>query len=438
MRMPSGRASLFLFACLALSCKKEEPPSGTAGTAGSGTTAGAAGSDAGAAAAARPSGPAGVDMEKKTVKIGALNDESGPGAAIGKKYAIGKRLLVKAVNAGDVKALPEGWKVELVEKDHAYNPQQSVQHYNAIKDDVLYIAHSFGTPNTMPLIPMLERDGMVAFPASLSSELAKHKETPPLGPSYKIEAMRAMDFAVENGGGADKVKAAIVYQQDDYGKDGLAGWTAAAAHHKVEVVEQQAVAPGQKDYAAVVTALKNKGATHVLLTTLPSGTGPLLGTAAQLGYKPVWIGNTPAWIDRFFSAEVIPPPVLANFHWVTGITYWGEDVPGMKEFVALWDKDGKEFGDPDFYILASYFQGLVGLEALKRAIEGGKPVTRSAYLAGLTAIESYDGNGMFQPVRLNKIPYETAARTRILKPKLADKTWEVVAPYAYPKAPTGP
>ena len=131
---------------------------------------------AAAAPAAKEKTP-GVDTEKKILRIGTLNDESGPGAGIGKPYANGKRLLAKAIAAGDVKLLPEGWKLELIEKDHAYNPQQAVQHYNAMKDDVLFIATSFGTPNTLPLRPMLQRDGLVAFPASNSSEMGKNAYT---------------------------------------------------------------------------------------------------------------------------------------------------------------------------------------------------------------------------------------------------------------------
>jgi ABC-type branched-subunit amino acid transport system substrate-binding protein len=408
-----------------IACKKEEPAA---------PPAPAAARDAAAATAPRPAGTPGVDLANKVVKMGALNDESGPAAAIGKPYAIGKRMLAAAVKAGDVSALPEGWTIELVEKDHGYNPQQSVQHYNAIKDEVLFIAHSFGTPNTMPLRPMLTRDNLVAFPASLSSEMAEHAHTPPLGPSYRVEAMRAMDWAVEQAGDAKKVKAGVVHQQDDYGKDGLSGWTEAARHHGVEIVDQQAVAPGQKDYAAVVTSLKEKGATHVLLATLPSGTGPILGTAAQLGYKPVWLGNTPSWIDRFFDAQVIPPPVLAGFHWVTGLSYWGEDVPGMKEFLDIYEKH-KAMGEPNFYILASFFQGLVALEALHRAIEQDQ-VTREGFVAALKTVQGYDAGGLAQPIDLSKFPYVTSTRTRVLKPKLAEKSWEVAAPYAEPKSLT--
>jgi hypothetical protein len=197
----------------------------------------------------------GVDVEKKVIKIGALNDESGPAAAIGKPFAIGKRLVAKV--AGEM--LPKGWSVELVERDHGYNPQKSVQAYNELKDEVLFIATSFGTPNTLPLRPMLARDKMMAFPASLSSKMAEFRQTPPLGPSYTLEAKRAMDWVIASAGDAKKVKAGIVYQQDDYGKDGLAGWKAAAEKHGVAIVSEQTVSPGQKDMAAVVTALKDRG-----------------------------------------------------------------------------------------------------------------------------------------------------------------------------------
>ncbi len=383
--------------------------------------------------AEQTAGP-GVDLEKKVVRIGILNDESGPAAGIGKPYAVGKRLLAAKVNAGNSGYLPEGWRIELVERDHGYNPQHSVQAYNEIKDQVLFIGTSFGTPNTLPLRSMLERDNLVAFPASLSSKMAEHKYTPPLGTPYSAEAMRAMDWAVEHAGGADKVKAGIVYQQDDYGADGLEGWTRAAAHHGVDIVAKQTVAPGQSDYTAVVSELKREGANYILLTTLPSATGPILGTAAQLQFMPVWIGNTPAWIDRFFNKDVIPPVVFTNYYWATGLPFWGEaSVKGMQDFLATWEQHGKQLGSPDFYVLASYSQGVVQLEALKGAIEAGA-VNRAGYLEAMTSLTGATGGDLVQPVDLSKFPYQTGLTSRILKPNMAEGTWQVVAEYAEPKA----
>jgi ABC-type branched-subunit amino acid transport system substrate-binding protein len=380
-------------------------------------------------AAARPKASAGVDMDKKVVRLGALNDESGPAKQIGVAFANGKRLLVKAVNSGSVKALPEGWTVELVERDHGYNPQQSVQLYKEIKDDILLLATSFGTPPTMPLLEDLARDDVLAFPASLSSQMAKQAHTPPGGPSYAIEAMRAMDWAVEQAGGAAKVKAGIIHQRDDYGEDGVTGWRRAAEHHKVTIVSEQTVKPTDQDFTAVVKALKDAGATHVLLTVLPTHTPGILGTAVKMKYAPVWIGNTPAWVDVFFTK--LPAPLLGNFHWVTGLTYWGEDVGGMKDFLAAWEKHGQGMGEPDFYILLSYVQGLLQLEAIKRAIESGDP-SRAGVRKALHTLKGWDAGGMSQPLDLSTVPYVTGTRTRILKPNVEKKSWDSVAAFAEP------
>jgi len=372
----------------------------------------------------------GVDLATKTVTIGMLNAESGPAAPLGKPFAIGKRIMAAQVNAGGV--LPEGWKVKLVERDHGYNPQKSVQYYTEIKDDVLFVGNSFGTPPTLPLRSHLKRDNTIAFPASLSSQMAEFAHTPPLGPGYMLEAKRAMDWAVESAGGADKVKAAIVYQQDDYGKDGLAGWKAAAKHHGVTIVSEQTVSRTQKDFSALVTALKEAGATHVLMCILPSATGPVLGTAAKLGYMPKWIGNTPTWLDAFFNPEVIPSAVFANFHWVQSAPFWGEDVKGMKGFLDAVKAHGGDAG-PDFYVLTSYIQGMVMFEALNRAIKAGD-LTRAGYMTAVQSIDGYDADGLIQPISLTKVPYVTGTKTRIMKPDMTNKTWKVVAPYAASKS----
>lgn len=374
----------------------------------------------------------GVDTTAKTVKIGALNDESGPAKQIGVAFANGKRLMVKAVNAGAVKALPEGWKLELVEKDHGYNPQQSVQLYKELRDQVLFVATSFGTPPTLPLIEDFKKDDVMAFPASLSSQMAANEHTPPLGASYAVEAMRAMDWAVESAGGAEKVKAAIVYQRDDYGEDGVTGWKKAAAHHKVTIVSEQTIKPTDQDFTAVIKALKDAGATHVLLTVLPSATPGLLGTAAKMQFAPTWIGQTPSWVDVFFAK--LPAPLVGKFYWVTSFAYWGEDVPGMKDFLAIWDAHGKgTMGEPDFYVLASYVQGLAQAEALKRAIEAND-VTRAGFKKALHSMTDWNAGGLIPAVDLSKVPYVTSTKTRILRPVMDKKTWEKVADYADPKA----
>ncbi len=389
-------------------------------------------------APAKPAAPAiksdkGVDVDAKKIVLGALNDESGPAAAIGKPYAIGKRLLAEQVNAGGSGILPDGWTVELVEKDHGYDPGKSQQAFQAIKDQVLVIVTSFGTPPTLPLRPFLQKENIVAWPASLSSEMASHPNTPPAGPSYEYEARRALDWVKANAEDAAAVKLGIVYDQTDYGKDGHKGFKAQAAKHGLAIAAERAILPGQKDFTADVTELKNAGATHVLLTVLPSSTGPILGTAAAMQFQPVWAGNTPSWIDAFFAHPKLPAPVFATYHLVGGLPFWAEDLPGMASFMAVYEKFGEKLGArPDFYTLMSYLQGRMALEAARRAIEA-KDITRAGYMKALKGIKGFDVGGMLQPLDFSATPYVAGTKTRVLKPDFEKKSWTVVSPYADPK-----
>lgn len=374
----------------------------------------------------------GVDAKAKTIRLGTLNDESGRAVLIGKPYAAGKRILAEQVNAGGSGLLPEGWKVELVERDHGYNPQKSVQAYEEIKGDVLAIITSFGTPSTLPLVPKLEQDKMIAMPASLSSKMAESEYTPPVGPAYFFEAMRTLDWAVEDAGGAENVKAGIIYQNDDYGQDGIYGFETAAEKLGVEVVSKQTVTPGQSDVTAAVKALQDGGANYVLLTVLPSSTGPILGTAAQLKFAPKWIGNTPAWADLFYSHEKLPKEVFTTFYLASGLPFWGEESDGMKQFLDAYDKYGKET-QQDWYVLLSYVQGLAALEVASRAIEAGD-ITREGYKKQLHTVNDWTGGGLVPALDWRKAPYVVSTQTRILKPDFENKTFTVVGDWAAPTA----
>jgi ABC-type branched-subunit amino acid transport system substrate-binding protein len=377
----------------------------------------------------------GVDVENQVLTIGALDDTSGPASTIGVPFALGKQIAVEQVNAGDLELMPEGWTVELVARDHGYNPQNSVQEFNAIKDEVLYFATTFGTPNTLPLVDLATPEEITLYPASLSSELAVNEYTPPIGAPYKVEAEHAVAHAFEEAG--DDLAFGVIYQLDDYGGDGLAGAEDAAEFLGIEIVGAEGVAPGESDVTAPVQALQNAGATHILLAVLPSTTGPVLGTAAQLGYGPVFYGLTASWIDAFFNPDVLPPPVYANFRWVTGLPLWGEDLPGMEAFLAAYEEFGSETYPPDFYILASYIQGLLSFEAFARAVDNGD-VTRTGYYEALRSIDDFDAFGLFaQPLDMTSVPFVTQTDTRILAPGENLEDWTTLAEFATPESWTG-
>ncbi len=372
----------------------------------------------------------GVDLENHVIRIGLLIDLSGPASAIGRPIQTGYEILYRRINAGGSGLLPEGWTVEWVTRDHGYNPQQSVQSYNEISEDVLFLGLSFGTPTTLPLQPMMSRDHMLAIPASLSSRTGRNEYTPVITPTYRTEGMRAVDWAVERSGG--DVKLGIVYQQDDYGMDAVEGFELEAEFHGVEIVASQPIAPGQADFTAVVSALESAGAEYVMLTILPGATGPLLGTAAQLGYAPIWMGSSPTWLDAFFDPDVVPPAIFANYYNVGSLIHWGEDVPGMADFLDAFEAHGQG-ATRDGYILSGYLYASAGIEAARRAIEAGN-LTRDGLLEALHTIRDWDANGMYIPIDLSTVPYDASRMVRVTKPIMAEWTWETISDFAPPES----
>ncbi|MEA2241860.1 MAG: hypothetical protein QOD24_1416, partial [Solirubrobacteraceae bacterium] len=184
------------------------------------STSADAGSSGGTAAGKVKGGP-GVDVATKTIRVGDINALTGPASALGKPVAAGHRAYFKALNAGGG---IDGWKVRLTIKDSGYQPQQHVQIYNAMKNDVALL-NSFGSPTTKAIQALLDRDKLVTTPASFDSIWGADPVIAPVGTPYSSDIANALDYYTKHG--ADKPKIGIVYQNDEYGQDGLRGYTAA-------------------------------------------------------------------------------------------------------------------------------------------------------------------------------------------------------------------
>ena len=392
----------------------------------------AAGEDVQEAAGTELQADVGVDVDAQVVRLGALNDESGPAAPIAIPWAVGRRVLVQQVNAGEIDLLPEGWTLELVERDHGYNPQEAVQAFHEISDDVLFFITNFGTPNTLPLVDDMQDQNVVVFPASYEESFFEIEYTPPLGPPYSVEAHQALDWAIEDAGGTD-LRFAIVYQADDFGRNVLDALQDAADFHGVELVEEIEVRPGEADFTAVVSTLQRAEAEYVLLTALPGESGGVMGTALQAGYEPTWVSNTPGWIDDFFDPDVLPPAAYRDFHWVTGGPMWNDDLPGMDGFLEAYERYGADIAAPSYPLLYSYANAYAAVEALGDAIEAGD-VTRDGFLEAMRRLET-DANGLTPAgLDLTTFPYDPTTDTRILSPGEDITDWRVERDFSTPES----
>src|SRR6266566_8297412 len=252
---------------------------------------GCANSSSGASTSSLKAGP-GVDVTNKTITLGILSPYSGPVAdPIGKPLARGVKVFFDSVNAsGGV----DGYKVKFHEEDTQYNPQIQVQLYNQIHNQVLMIADSLGTPTTFAIKDLAAADHMLVSAATLSSALAREKYLILLGTPYRLQVENAFDYIV-NKLGVKNPATGIIYQDDEYGQDGLTGYKEASSAYHLHNVAQVTYAVTDTDFTTQVSQLKASGAKYVFLTAIPTVTAGIIGTAFKLGYNPQWILQSPAF-----------------------------------------------------------------------------------------------------------------------------------------------
>ena len=319
---------------------------------------------------------------------------------IGKPLARGVETFFKSIND---KGGIGGFKVELVSKDAQYNPQQQVTQYNEIHNDVLMIADSLGTPTTFAIKDLATSDKMLVLAATLSSGLARERYLVLAGTPYRLQVENAFDFVV-NGLGDKEPMTAIIYQNDDYGADGLTGYKEAVSAYKLKDVAQASFPATATDFTAQVSQLKASGAKYVFVTSTPTATAKILGTAASLGYNPQWILQSPAFSTALLNVPSLVP--ILSKAWVVsqGATWGDTSVQGMNEMLA----DVQQYApdqQPDGFFQFGYTISKITYAILKKAVDN-KDLTRDGVLKAFESLNNVDLGGLLPPITYGSSPNE--------------------------------
>ena len=341
----------------------------------------------------------GVDVAKKTITLGILSPFSGPVAApVGDPLARGVETFFKAINdSGGI----NGFKVNIVEGDSQYNPQIQVQQYNQMRTKILMVADSLGTATTFAIKDQAASDHMLISAATLSSGLAREKYVVLVGTPYRLQTENAFDYIV-NKLGVKSPATGIIYQNDDYGQDGLTGYNEAVSAYKLHDVGKATYAPTDTDFTAQVSQLKAAGAKYVFLTTLPSVTAKIIGTGYALGYNPQWILQSPAFSTLLLAVPALKP-LLSKAWLVSQGASWGDtSVPGMKEMLDAASKYAPT-QKPDGFFEFGYTESKITYAILKKAIENND-LTRDGVFNAFQSLKNVDLGGLLPPVTYGSSP----------------------------------
>lgn len=361
---------------------------------------GCASSSSSSSSSGPKAGP-GVDVTNKTITLGILSPYSGPVAdPIGKPLARGVEVFFDSINNnGGI----DGFKVKFLEEDTQYNPQIEVQKYNQIHNQVAMIADSLGTPTTFAIKDLAAADHMLVSGATLSSALAREKYLVLVGTPYRLQVENAFDYVV-NKLGVKNPSVGIIYQNDEYGQDGLTGYKEAVNFYHLHDVGQATYAVTDTDYTAQVSQLKAAGAKYVFITAIPTATAGIIGTAFKLGYNPQWILQSPAFALGLLSVPGLG--ALMSRAWlVSQGASWGDtSVPGMAQMlkdVAKYAPDQK----PDGYFEFGYTESEITYAILKKALDNND-ITRDGLFTAFESLKNVDLRGLLPPVTFGSSPNE--------------------------------
>jgi ABC-type branched-subunit amino acid transport system substrate-binding protein len=207
-----------------------------------------------------------------------------------------------------------GRKITLVVKDDRYVPTEAVARTNELilKDKVMALLAPLGTANVKAVASSVNpgRRGIpVLFVNTGFSGFADKKKYPTtytVLPSYVMEAKIMGQYIKENFAGK---KIGLLYQDDDFGTDALAGFKTAGVNFAVRVP----YASGSQSATAAagwITRFRAAEADVVILFGVSSATSAMLGTAAQLRYAPQWMLGSVGGDATTIRATGVPPAVL--------------------------------------------------------------------------------------------------------------------------------
>jgi branched-chain amino acid transport system substrate-binding protein len=191
--------------------------------------------------------------------------------------------------------------------DDAYNPANSVQLTNQLilQDHVFAVVGSLGTEVNQAIRPILNQRKIPQILVSTGASFwgLQYKDFPwTIGwqPDYIAEGNAYGKWIRAN---APNAKIAVLYQNDDYGKDYLRGLKIGLASKTSLIVSEQSYEITDASYASQISRQKASGADTWVLLTTPTPTVRAIATAKALNWKPnTLVINSVSNVDSVMKA----------------------------------------------------------------------------------------------------------------------------------------
>src|ERR1700761_478734 len=359
------------------------------------------------------------------IKIGNVEAYSGPASAYG---IIGKTedAYFKMINdQGGI----NGRKINFISYDDGYSPPKTVEQIRKLieSDEVFLVFNSLGTPTQSAVqkyqntkkVPQL----FVATGASKWNDPGNFPWTMGFQPSYRVEARIFAKYILKNKPDA---KVALFYQNDDFGKDYVAGIKDIFGNNASKlIVAEESYETSEPSIDSHIVKLKGTGADVFVNIATPKFAAQAIKKMAEIDWKPMHLMT-----DVSISiGAVMKPAGLDASEGVLSAGYlkdasdpqWKND-EGMKKFMAFADKYMPGVNVADSNTVYGYAAGQTMVQVLKQA---GDNLTRENIMKQAASLKGFAPDTLVPGITITTSATDFAPVEQLKMMQFKNGQWEL-------------
>ena len=359
------------------------------------------------------------------IKIGNIMPYSGPASAYG---VIGKteQAYFNKINAeGGI----NGRKINFVSYDDAYSPPKAVEQARKLveSDEVLFVFNSLGTPSNSAIQKYMNSKKtpqlFVATGATKWNDPQNFPWTMGWQPSYQSESRIYAKYLLKEKPDA---KVAVLYQNDDYGKDYLKGLKdGLGAKAASMIIAEESYETTEPSIDNHIVKLKATGADVFVNITTPKFAAQAIKKIAEIEWKPVHILNNVA----ASVGSVIKPAGFENSQGIISAAYlkdvsdpqWSNDA-GMKTFLDFLAKDFPDANKLDGSVIVGYGVAQTLVQVLKQC---GDNLTRENVMKQAANLKDFRTEVLLPGISINTSPSDFAPISQLQLQRFKGERWEL-------------
>jgi len=327
-----------------------------------------------------------VGVSADTILFGQAAALEGPSAALGQGMRQGILAAFEEVNA---KGGIHGRRLKLVSRDDGYDPDRSVLQTIKLLDEdkVFALIGAVGTPTTIATVPIASSRN-VPFIGPFSGAEFLRKESlhnvVNIRASYSAEAEAWIKHLTED---LHFKNIAIFYQDDSFGRDGLAGVKAALARRGLELSAEGTFERNTRAVGSALRAIKRADPEAVVMVGTYGPCAEFIKLAHTRSFNPTFVAIS------FVGANALAKELGAE----------GNGVVVSQVVPFPWDKSLQLVADyraaeqvldpkltPDFVSLEGYLSGRLAAAVLELA---GENPTRADLLRLIGEVGRFEIGG---------------------------------------------